>query len=367
MNEIPREVEVAVRAAASATGGYAGKLDNVYRRARRNRRRRLAATSAGVATVVALAGVALALRSVEKREPALPPATGLPSPSAEVPAQRLMLDGANGVYESGPGLTVDLSGTTRVGELVPGDEILPHWVDGADGWDRFVGLDDGRIVALGAHDLMPGTPRSDGVDVEGLQINLVVTAADGAVQLKRDVRRKGEAVSMLTADSTAAYLWRPAGLVEHDLGSGRERVLVPHKALGGGIRAADLVGNRLVLVRDSAPCTPVLFDTILGQQIDQFPLPTLSCAWVGAVRLSPDGERVALTYGKSDRAQGERVTGIRFSDRAILVDQWIASRGGKVDQPLVSFAWQDATTLRGAVVPVGPGTSKITPFLITTS
>src|SRR4051794_26165391 len=111
MNDIPREVEVAVREAASAAGGYAGGLDGVYRRAGRTRRR-LTAVSAGVAAALAAAGLGVVTHPLSDR--ATPPAQELP---AGAPAQRLMLNGAAGVFVVASGLTIDLSGTTRVGEL----------------------------------------------------------------------------------------------------------------------------------------------------------------------------------------------------------------------------------------------------------
>jgi hypothetical protein len=359
MNDIPREVEVAVREAASAAGGYAGGLDGVYRRARRNRRRRLTAVSAGVAAALAAAGLGVVTHPLSDR--ATPPAQELP---AGAPAQRLMLNGAAGVFVVASGLTIDLSGTTRVGELPPGGEIEPHWVSGADGWDRFAGLGDGRIVALGPENQLPGKPRADGVGIEGLRINLVVTAPDGTVQVKRDVRRKGEEVSLLTADTTNAYLWRPAGLVAHDLGSGAERVLVPRAVLRDGeIGAADLVGDRLVVSRAAAPCTLAKFDTRSGTAAGKITIPTLACTGVTGLRLSPDGQRLAVMYRKGDPAQGERVTVLSTADGTIMIDQWAASIGTTV--PLVDLAWQDDHTLRGVVVPTGPGEQMLTPILIT--
>ena len=375
MDEMPREVETAVRAAAHATNGYAGALDDVYRRARRRRRHRGAVSLGVVATLVTTVGVGVALR----RSPAPPP--HLPQPAASVPvpepAQPLLLTGALGTYRSAGAPAVRLGAGQQVGELLPDGRIRGHAVAGADGWDRSVGLADGRIVALGPVDTRPGVEREDGAGTAGLKINLVVTGRSGAVQVQRDVRRRGEPVSLLTATGTTAYLWRPAGLVAHDLAGGTERVLVSRRAFGvtgtldGSIAAADLAGNRLVFSRASDPCAPSVLDVGSGATTGSLRLSMVDCAGVSALRLSPDGATVAVVYRTSDMDSAARLALVRTTGSVVLNDSEVTGTAPAAvpkhhKQVIVDLAWRDERTLRAVVVPIAAGTQELQPFTLTT-
>jgi hypothetical protein len=376
MNEMSRDVEAAVRAAARAATGYAGALDDVYKRARRRRRRRAAASFGAVAALLTTAGVGVALQ----RSPAPPPL--LPQPAASVPvpepAQRLLLTGAVGTYRSGGAPAVRLGAGQPVGELLPDGRIRGHEVAGADSWDRSVGLPDGRIVALGPLDTMPGVEREDGADVAGLKINLVVTGTSGAVEVQRDVRRKGEPVSLLTATGTTAYLWRPAGLVAHDLAAGTERVLVSRRALGvpgvlnGSIEAADLAGDRLVFSRASDPCAPSVLDVRSGAVVGNLRMSIVDCAGVSGLRLSPDGATVAVVYRTSDMDSAVRLALVRTTGAAVLSDSDVAGTEPAAvpkhnKQVMVDLAWRDDRTLRAVVVPVATDAQELKPFTLTTN
>ncbi|GAA4596850.1 hypothetical protein BJY16_002156 [Actinoplanes octamycinicus] len=373
MDEIPRDVADAVRASAQTAKGYAGDLDDVRERARRQRKRQTAGAFAGVVAVLAAVGAGVTVW----RAPA-PPATSTAATGQVVaprsqPAQRLLLDGAAGSYRAG-GSAVTLGGRERVGELAPDGRLITHDVVGADGWDRVVGLPGGGLVALGAHDTMPGTDREDGVDVAGLEINLVVVGADGKVGLKRDVRRTGEAVSLLTATGTTAFLWRPAGLVAHDLGSGRERVLLSPSALGvgnlfdGAVQAADLAGDRLVLARERDSCKPRVFDTAARAAVVSLPLPGSTCRRVTALRLSPDGTVLAAAYESSAAERGIRIALIRVADGTVMSDRAVAGteRAAQAKTgPQVIIAWLDDRTLRAVPVPSGAGTHDVRALALT--
>lgn len=375
MNQIPYEVDAAVRALSRTAGAYPGELEGVYRRARQRRTRRLAATVtfAGVAATAVTAGVVLP--PSPSPSPAPPPvAAAATSAAAAEPAQRLLLRGASGSYRSASAAVLRLGGAANVGEIRADGRLLRHAVVGADGWDRSVGLADGRIVALGPRDTMPGVERPDGVDVTGLKINLVVTGPGGAIRTERDVRRTGEPVALLTADTTTAYLWRPTGLVAHDLATGAERLLVSRKALGvpgildGSIEAADLVGGRLVTSRTSTPCEVSVLDTGPDTIVAGLQLPGSNCRAVTGLQLSPAATTVAITYQVPDFTAGYRIALVRIRDGATLVDRAITgtarAASAKHEQVLVDVAWQDDRTLRGVVVPIGPGTHDLTPFTI---
>jgi hypothetical protein len=374
MDEMPRDVETAVRAAARAAGGYTGALDDVYRRARRRRSRQAAAGFGAVAALLTVVGVGVASQRAPSTPAPVPPAA-VSAPAPE-PAQRLLLTGATGSYRTAGSPALKLGNGDPVGELRPDGRLVGHDVVGADSWDRSIGLPDGRTVALGPVDTAPGADRKDGVDVAGLKINLVVAGADGAVQLQRDVRRKGESVALLTASGTTAYLWRPAGLITHDLVSGAERVLVSRKALGvtdvfdGSVEAADLVGERLVVSRSSDPCEPAILDTRTGAAVTTLRFSDLDCKWVTGLRLSPDGATAAVVYQTSDVDSGFRIAVARIAGAAVLTDREVPATARKPtakqdQQVLTDVAWQDDRTLSVVAVPIGAGILELKPFTIT--
>ncbi|GIE94309.1 hypothetical protein [Paractinoplanes rishiriensis] len=363
MDQIPAPVETAVRTAAQAAPGYRGDLDSVYRRARA-RRQRLIATAAGVAVLITAAGVGLA-----QRRPA-PPVTVLPATQPVVkpaPAQRLLLSGAVGTYRT-DGAAVRLGGRDRVGEILPDGTLAGHPVQGADGWDRTVGLPDGRLVALGPRDLMPDVERPDGPDIEGLEYNLVVAAPDGAVQLSRDVRVKGEAVTLLTATAETAWLWRPAGLYSHDLATGTESLAVPRKTLGiaqvfdGSTQFADLNGDRLIVAADSTRCAPKVLD--IGQPVRPLPLALADCSTIANLRLSPDGNVVAVTY--LTRQLIPHVALVRIADGRVLADQAPSIASSSLGWGM-DVVWPDNRSVTVVTYPVEPsGTYRLKPTTITT-
>jgi hypothetical protein len=373
MHEIPTEIDAAVRTEAAEARGYTGGLDNVYRRARQRRRRQVAGAFTAVIAVLALAGTGVLLRPGRQHALVVPPAGTTSPPSvaaAPPPAQRLLLSSAIGVYRVGVGPSITLGGASQVGELLPGDQIAARKVIGADSWDRSIGLPDGRIVALGPHDLLPGKKRSDGPHVEGLEVNLVVTGADGRVQVQRNVRKTGEGVALLAADRTAAFLWRPAGLVMHDLGSGSERVVVTRTELGvsspldGSLSASDLVDRWLVISPASSPCSLTLF-TDGGATPQLLPVRGVGCEYVNGLRLSPDADRVAVSYQTTSLTTGIAILGI--SDGTVLGNWQFAEVSGAKKAAAVDMAWQDNMTLRSVAYPVGAGgTQPITPLTMTT-
>jgi hypothetical protein len=340
MDQIPAEIEAAVRAEASGARGYAGGLGDVYRRARRRRNRQVAGA---FAAVLALAGAGFLLRPETRHVAVVTPVVPSVSAPTAVPAQRLLLLDAVGIYHVDRGPEVGpLGGASMVGELIGDSGIIAHEVTGADSWDRSVGLRDGRIVALGPHDRA---------------VNLVVTRPDGRIEVQRNVRHPGESVTLVAADSTSAYLWRPAGLVQHDLGSGSESVLVERAELGVPSTpdgAADVVGHRFVLSLASTPCSlRWLFEE--GTTVTM-PLRGVSCAHVTGLRLSPDATRVAVAYRTADLTLG--LAAVRLADGAVLTDQKFAPPASDKSSVSMSLAWPDDTTLRAAILPVGTGGSQ---------
>lgn len=373
MEEIPRDIRTVVRAEASSRAAYSSDLTAVRQRAGRRRRRTTLAAAAGVLAVVAGAGAAVTLN---RPAPGTAPTaaqevapTGMPARTP--PAQRLLLQGAVGFYRTAAMKSaVRLGGRDHVGEVLPTLQMRRHRVQGAGNWDRAVGLPDGRIVALGPRDLQPGVERTDGPDVTGLETNLVVVDKTGRLETTRDVRRRGEAVALVSATDTTAYLWRPAGLVAHDLRTGAERVAVPRVRLGvtavpgAPVEAADVGGNLLVLARAQDPCTPAVFDLGSGEVVTDAPMARLGCTAVTGLRISPAADRVAVTY-LAGRTGDQRLAVAGTADGAILSDTLVRPAAGK-EQPLVEVGWLSSREVRALVVPVGPGTHQLVDVVITT-
>jgi hypothetical protein len=325
MDEIPNDIATVVRSAASHTQGYTGGLDSVYRRARRRRTRKIVAALAVVAAGVA---IALPFRTEKIAQPATPPTI----------SQRLFLYGADGAYRTAatPGTQLDAH---RIGELLPDNTILARNVTGADSWDDWTGLPDGRIVAFA-----PGH-------------SLITVGEDGQVEQTHVV---GARARFVTADATTAYLLRPDGLVQHDLASGAEKVMVSPTdleapdVLDGSIRAIDLAGDRIAIVRAKAPCD-TYSQSLQGSTISMTDLFPYECQAVTDVRVSPSGRWVAIAY---------RTTSGRYRLTISGSIDGVPVAHAALSGPKVSLAWRDDHTLRGVFVPEGSGPHLLDPLFM---
>ncbi|MFC4068149.1 hypothetical protein [Actinoplanes subglobosus] len=320
------------------------------------------------------------------RQPPSPlPAAGTSAPAPGVsasavpvvakPAQPLILDDGVGTYRVPGGGTIELGGGKRIGELLPDGTITGHEVVGSRNWERLVLLPDGAQVAFGSHDLTPGRERTDGPNVTGLEFRLVVTGPDGRIRVQRDVRRQGESVALVTAHGTTAYLWRPAGLVMHDLATGREETVVGGTRLGltpvfGDLRLSDMQGGWLAVTRMQDECVPRVHDVSTGRLVAELPLTGSGCVAVSDLRLSPSGtpERAVLAVAYQREGAGGRlesrvalievVTGRRLAEFEVEPGSPKTALG-------ISLAWQDEHTLRGASYPVAPeGIGEVNGFTV---
>ena len=366
MEPFTADVTEAVRAAADAALGYPGSLADVHRRARRRRGRQRALFAAAVATVLATAGIGVAVR----REPApQPPAvTG-------VTGDRLIVLHASGTYRAPRGGTVELH-TGDIGELLPNGGMVVHRVGPALHWQKVVGLPQGGFVALGLANAAPAS-RYD----PHLTDVLVHTGADGKVLLQRDVRRGEEPVRLLTATESTAYLLRRAGLVAHDLTTGAERPFISAAALGvsyplDSIRAADLSGERLAVAGKDG-CVVTVLDGASAVEFTRLPSGVQNCEQVTGVRLSPNSDMAAVSYQAPDRVFG--VVVFRLADGAVLgrsggvavhPETWTATEMPplmeRMTTSLIGLAWQDDHTVRGVSYLVGvPHVHGLEQFTIT--
>jgi hypothetical protein len=382
MDRIPQDVTEAVRVVATAARGYPGDLADVHRRARRRRNRQVVLSAAAVVAVAA--GAVVGAGQWRQPPPPLPAAaTSAPAlavspsttPAVAQPVQPLILDDAVGAYRAPAGGTVELGGDSRIGELLPDGTIVAHEVVGSRGWERLVVLPDGSQVAFGSHDLKPGDDRPDGPNVTGLEYRLVVTGPDGRIRVQRDLRRQGEPVILVAAHETSAYLWRPAGLVMHDLATGKEQLVVSGIRLGlgkvfGELRLTDMQGSWLAVTRMQDECVPRVFDVTTGRLIAKLSLAGTRCLAVSDLRLSPIStpERAVLAVAydleTADHLLESRVALIEVATGRRLADHEVASVATK-SSPGISLAWQDERTLRGASYPVDPaGVGEVNGFTL---
>lgn len=277
-------------------------------------------------------GVALGLR----REP--------PSPAADpaVAGQRLMLNGALGVYPQKSGDPVSLNQRV-LGELDANGKLVAHPAVGVPTWFRGVGLYDGRMVVLGA---------------VGLTDWLVVVGPRGEVLARRELRdvEDGYGLTLLAADDDNAYVLTHHGLVAHDLASGRETTLVPAETLSTGVTrspvAADVLGTELVVTFPGDSCRVWRVDLSgAGAGVQAGPIGRVPrCERGSQLRMAPDGSRVALAY---TAAGGERrvavlAAGTGKVERDVLI---VRDTG----QAVTALAWSGPHALRVADLSWLPG------------
>jgi hypothetical protein len=386
METIPRDVTEAVRAAAGTVPGYRGSLDGVRRRARRRRNRQVAFSTAAVVAVLAAAGIGVTVQR-ERPAPYLP---ALPGQAGD----RLILDRASGTYLTARGGTVELNSSGGlIGELLPGGELVTHRAAGGSACPSVTTLPESGFAAVCLSDVNPRVPSSDVPLPSGspsamrpsfgsssgsppaVAFTLVVTGADGAARLRRELRGDGQ-VDLLRATATTAYLWRPAGLVAHDLATGAEEPVIAAGKLGvtgvfdGSIRAADLAGDRLAVATARDGCAVTILAG--GRELTRLSLDARDCGSITGVRLSPDGSAVAVvsrvattTIQLPDGSPGPLlgIDVLRIADGAVLArgsaaavdSRGTGAGGGPAPDPEVSLAWRDDHTVHGVAYRTGAG------------
>ncbi|KAB1915350.1 hypothetical protein [Micromonospora sp. AMSO31t] len=358
MDVVPEDLAELVHRAARATGPHPADLATIRRRARARRRSRSVTGVAGLAALIALTGGAVPLL-VREHRPAAPVAAPSTSPTAPdsppptpAPAQRLMLSGEGGTvrpHRAGP--EIGLVGGIA-DELRSDGSMVRHRVPA--GWQESAALSDGRLVGLKLTDLMPGTRRSDGPDVSGLSIRLLVLGADDRVDISREVRVKGQGLKLAGADVRYAYLVRGGvGLVAHELTTGRERTLIPVAGSAGDelpFRDAALAAGLVVSVTGPADMTRCQLDVRRLTGGNRLSRLTVDGECAPSIRLSPDGTMVAVPY--------RRPVGRNLEYRLAILDTATGHR--RADQPLATAgatyglmdggtwgaAWVDGTTVR---------------------
>jgi hypothetical protein len=343
MTLTPDDVAEAVRHAATPKSPYSTDLESLRRRAVRRRRRHQAAAAACAAALVGVGAVTVPA-ALSKESPAAGTLTAAPAAPGELarrpPAQRLLLHGGGHTLEVPGKSKAGITNSGGQGELRADGSVVRHAIPGVDGWYSAFGRADGKLVVLGHTDLKPGTTRDDGPDVAGLSIELKVLRADGSVELTREVRVKGEGVSLVAADKGSAYLVRPSGLLSHDLATGREELILPAAALNGADgRLIDVAGDAVAVVDG---CQVHVFARPTGQQRTQASLP---CTDAAQVRLSPDGRLAAVTYRTGDEL---RITVLDTETGASRATRTLPALPQPAIVDVYGIAWTDATSVRVA-------------------
>ncbi|MBM2618435.1 hypothetical protein JIG36_23010 [Actinoplanes sp. LDG1-06] len=368
MDQIPRDIDVAVRAAGASSRPYGGELPDVYRRARlRRTRRRAAAAFTTIAVAAGLVGGGLVVRRHTEVVPPVEPAV------TNWATQRLLLSGAAGQYATAAHPDpVELRGGLATGELTPDGALTTHRVIGGGEDDRVIGLPDGRLLSLGPRDKEPDPDRAS-----GMTSMLTIVSPSGDI-VQRDVDR-AEPLELLGADATFAYLWRPTGMFAHDLSTGLERLVIsalmmdlPDADPAGALDASDVTGDRLVVAERARACEPMVYDIASPQGIRSLPLSSLGCRSVIGLRLSPSTGRLAVTY--QDQKGLVRVAVFNTEDGRTLADRAVTSAGNEPgssagDKPgraTVNMAWTDERNLLVVSVPSGPGVHVLRPFTVAT-
>lgn len=375
MNVVPDDLADLVHRAAQTTPPHAADLANVRRRARARRRRRAATAVSGLVVLVALAGGAVPVLAGRDRAvapvsaPSVPstgagPATSAPPPA---PAQRLLIAG-------GGGSSQPLRGGPEIG-LVGGaaDEVL---ADGSvvrhpvpAGWGETVALPDGRLVGLKLTDLMPGVRRKDGPNVAGLSIKLMVLGADGRVQHSREVRVKGQSITLVGADERYAYLVRDdVGLVSHELTTGREKTLVRSSKVGAALMvgSADVTAGLMATVASQFDVNRCRVDVLRLAGGARLARLEVKGDCTQSIRLSPDGSLVAIPYARTDpadrRTREYRVAILDTATGQRRTDQLIGTAGTVNGLPAGGTwgaAWVDDTTVRVVWAQLPPQPRKV--------
>ncbi|MEU4370343.1 hypothetical protein [Micromonospora chersina] len=358
MDVVPDDLAELVHRAARATGPHPADLAAIRRRARARRRRRGVTGAAGLVALIALTGGAVPLLVHEHRPAATvaapstsPAAPDLPPPTP-APAQRLMLTGDGGTvrpHRAGP--EIGLIG--GVADELRGDgSVLRHRVPA--GWQETVAMPDGRLVGLKLTDLMPGKRRTDGPDVAGLSIRLMVLDADDRVEISREIRIKGQGLKLAGADARYAYLVRGGvGLVAHELATGREETMIAAPAGADGelpFREAALAAGLVVSVTGPPDMTRCQLDVRRLAGGDRLSRLTVNGECAPSIRLSPDGTLVAVPYRRPDgRDLDYRLAILDTATGQLRADQPLGTASptyGLTGGGTWGAAWVDDTTVR---------------------
>lgn len=345
MNGVPEDVASAIERAAATMPRHGGDLDGVLRRHRVRRRRRAWAAATTTAALVALTAGAAPILTDTSGPPTPSPAASQTQP-AKAAAQRLIL-----ASSTPGGLTV--KGRPGVAEVLADGSLISHPVPGMERGYQATGLPDGRLVTL----------SGDGTREPVLR----VWRADGTVQHSYALPVFPAWASLVAATEQEAYLLTPSGLVARDLATGDERTVLAAATVGVGLRAkldgaTDLAADRFAMAGlPGKDCQLQVFEMPSGRKLSSPVLGTPDCRQILGVRLSADGQRVAVAYRRATDSEAPGVTVVDADTGHVRLDRQLTTEGRKRPFDVFGMAWTDQATLRVAwigmpltAVPRGP-------------
>jgi hypothetical protein len=286
-----------------------------------------------------------------------------------------MINGSGGTLTHADGSTSGIEGPTSFTELLPSGRLqtlkTPKFNSGVDG---YIPLPGGGAVLTGIRDLKPGEQRTDGPDISGLEIRLVVLRPDGSEAGNRNIRIQGEYVTLLDADAETAILWREHGVYLHDLATGQEQRLAAASTLAGAnvdndgratVNAVSTAGQ-LIAVTRFAPCPSIKITGWRAGPTQTLTLPgSPSRCSVGDMRFSPNGDAIAVDYSPPQRREEVRLavydtkSGALVSDSALYQSVEPLGILGPGSPELRGLAWPDDRTVRVAVTLLPVGATKV--------
>lgn len=406
---VPDTLADVLRRAAAGVPANPPGLHEVRRRHRKRQLQRSFTALAGVGALVAASVVTPQLLAgpLTPVEPAAS-ADPTPSPATAPPAQRLFISGSGfttittyGDYLELPerldpslpnfGFPPQSVGVVSLGyqEVAPSGEVVP--VDVPSGNTRdFLALEGGRFVTLEWQSLSTA-PRRDGPCVTDAALYLRVYESDGTMSLSRDVRVRCDHTTLAGASDTEVYLIRvphdmqnqlPTDgrrLVAHNLADGTERTVATLDGISPTIRDVNVDAGRVVAVPESGGCVVETLDLARGV-VNTLDLGTIvgRCYHLDQVRLSPNGERLAITYATDthDRPYDVMAAVVDLAGPALALrevadslpafeplDDTIANGASLPRMPAstyaVGLAWTDDATFRVAWVRLPAGLDRL--------
>ncbi|GAA5198379.1 hypothetical protein GCM10023322_71610 [Rugosimonospora acidiphila] len=367
--DLDDELVALVRGAAADLPGYPGDVASIRRRraARRRRQTLYVGLSAALVATVLFGGVALfgpvggpAPLTVVSTPPASPTVAASPPAPGTAGLQRLFFVPYGQSSEGDNGAQVGVRNNDDLDEVLPDGRLLTSHVPGLAAVVTAMSLPDGGFVALGTKSPTettppPGAAASPTPAGADERFNLAVVGPDGRVRSLRDTA----ALGLIGTNDQRVFMYdRQSHLLTMDLATGRQQALSwpalsPGAALAGG-HFVELQGD--AQQGDAQPpdtpthCTLRVLDDRTGAQTSSRTLPVGDCDPGFGMRLSPDGQWLAVaqaTPGGSVGAIGVLLinvaTGQQYSQ---VLDQVAGSSDDGESVDFQGMAWLDAGRLR---------------------
>lgn len=373
-------IEDTLRRAAAAVPGGPPALAEIHARRRRRRARSSAVALVGVGVLAA--GVMVVPALIGSAPAAAPPAPVAAPPS--VPAQRLIVSSFG---------TVRSSDSSTIPDIEPDPALsnygYPAGVTGLLGFGPAEVTPSGLVpIELGGIEVQGWVPLADGgvATLEQEQdlnppcsvthpLSLRVYSADGTLALSREIGVRCEETILVGASADEAFLLRVpqsggGSLVAHRFADGAERTLAGLDGFDVNVlgTTVDLSTDASRLVATSPSCGIEALDVTTTAVTTLHLADVLDgCLQLNGLRLSPNGDRLAVTYESNDDGTAPKrgsteptdltVAVIDLATHAVLLQEVIATaQTSVITVPVNPFtftagmAWTDDSALRAAFI-----------------